>query len=474
MQVGGNFTPFEAMSFETFCRFERCLEGALEIGQIIQANLIVEHSRHDAEEYGEWLPSKLQYKDENASTTLIYRINPPQEDQWQYGWKGGASKVLRNTKHVFKAYLFQVVEYEPCKLLRVIGVAQSTPFTLSSYRRALSNPEIVENANDGVNVVYDSIDGGFALEFVKCNCVLESTFKETYIRCNKTEGRKELRCFPHCCPAHLVHCSCGGKITFALSGPQLNEVPAYSFVAFARVERLNEPELRMGDVRSHASLTADFESGGEWVPGVLLPPSTYYPTSLVFNFNDGAKLGWPYHWTASASKESRGTRHVWRGYMFMRIPHDDDGREGAFTNDLRVIASIQSPAFTILSYRRNNESRTSRTNRRIVVEAKTVSDVTPIDVPMVVPTPIPSDPSPKSIANAPLNPPLQRRSSAINLILNATNDENLDTNGSAYSSCSSPATTPTATIGTTSMLRLKNIMSDDVKKPKRRRVVQEQ
>ncbi|OQS00665.1 hypothetical protein ACHHYP_02876 [Achlya hypogyna] len=458
MQVGGNFTPFESMAFEAYCRFERCLEGALEVGQVIPARDVLDNLRKEGDESAEWLPSKLQYmKDDqrDARGTLLYHINPsPQEDQWQYAWKGGASKVLRNTKHVFKAYLFMIYEYEPIKMLRVIGVAQSTPFTLSSYRRALSNSELVD-PNDGTEITYDSIDGGYQLEFIKCSCVSESAFKDTYIRCNKTEGRKELRCFPHCCPGHLVHCSCGGKITIALSGPQLNQVPAYSFVAFARVERLGDPELKMGDVRSHAQLMSEHEAGGEWVAGVLLPPSTYYPTSLIFNFNDGTKVGWPYHWTASASKESRSTRHVWRGYMFMRLP----GEDSSFTQDMRVIASVQSSAFTILSYRRNNETRTSRTNQRIIVEAKTVADVTPIHVPPVVPALIPEDPSPKSIAN----PPLQRRSSAMKLILN-NDDEN---EKPRHSVNSSPVTTP---IGATSMLRLKNIMSDDLKKPKRRRV----
>ncbi|EQC32634.1 hypothetical protein SDRG_09611 [Saprolegnia diclina VS20] len=461
MQVGGNFSRFESMAFESYCRFERCLEGALDVGELVSAADLARFSRvKDSEDACEWLPGKLQYKKSSTEEdcgTLVYRINPsPHEDQWQYAWKGGASKVLRNTKHVFKAYLFMVYQYEPQKVLRVIGVAQSTPFTLSSYRRALSSSDLGD-PNDGTTIQYDSIDDGYRLEFIKCACASETTFKDTYIRCNKTEGRKELRCFPHCCPGHLVHCSCGGKISFALAGPQLNKVPAYSFVAFARVERLNEPELKMGDVRSHASLTAEHESGGEWVPGVLLPPSTYYPTSLVFNFNDGFKVGWPYHWTASASKESRSTRHVWRGYMFMRLPGDDS----AFTQDLRVIASVQSPAFTLLSYRRNNETRTSRTNRRIIVEAKTVADVTPIDVSMVVPALIPQDPSPKSIAH----PPLQRRSSAMQLILNDDDENTAPTQ--VDGDTTSPATTPVASA---SMLRLKNIMSDDIKKPKRRRV----
>ncbi|KAF0716885.1 Aste57867_2612 [Aphanomyces stellatus] len=404
MQASGTFSPKEAESFVSFSRFECCHEGGLAIGQEVPYSVISSNAKSPDNEMGEWTRNVLNSRHHSGEPPLTYFINLNAiGDQWHYGWKGGASKVLRNTKHVFKvdlrpqkniprpfldmeaqAYLFQA-KMVPGRdtTLQVVGVAQSQPFTVSSFRRSASATAAAAStsvssvsvgstalaatvSNDDipsspVSQSFGSSD--LSIRFVQCTC--PDTFKDSYIRCNKTAGRKELRCFPHCCPAHKSHSNCGSKVAIEIAGPLITDIPAYAFVAFARVELATSPTFQMGQFVAENSITPNCHDGdSDWVHGVLLPPSTYRPTALTFQFNELTKQGWPYNWKGNASKESRTKMHVWKGYMLQRQEHHTDPSKP----NLRVVGMLQSSPFSILSYRRNNDGPTSSRGGHVRME----------------------------------------------------------------------------------------------------------
>ncbi|KDO19553.1 hypothetical protein SPRG_15190 [Saprolegnia parasitica CBS 223.65] len=180
-------------------------------------------------------------------------------------------------------------------------------------------------------------------------------FKDKYIRCNKTNGRKELRCFPHCCPRHTLHSSCGGKIVVHCDLSMRNQLPVHYFAAYGRFEVVGEQTFELGHIVSMQALEdgvpRTHNSLGDWFLGARSPSRVCYPNFVEFTFNDAAKHYWPYNWHGSAAKEKRKLRHLFVVYLFEKRLREESVE---MPIDLKVIALVQSPSFHLISYRCNN------------------------------------------------------------------------------------------------------------------------
>ncbi|RQM24580.1 hypothetical protein B5M09_010577 [Aphanomyces astaci] len=103
MQVTGTFTSEEADSFVSFSRFEAYHDNHLDVGQQISYSTIVANAKRPGRDMGVWMRNVLEGRPPLGKPPLTYTINKNAlGDPWQYAWKGGASKALRNTQHVFK------------------------------------------------------------------------------------------------------------------------------------------------------------------------------------------------------------------------------------------------------------------------------------------------------------------------------------------------------------------------------------
>ncbi|RLO03124.1 hypothetical protein DYB28_013275 [Aphanomyces astaci] len=101
-------------------------------------DLILSRLHQPGNERGDWVKGVVQ-PGISTPTTLLFNFNQnSRQAGWPYNWKGSATKVDRNRKHVFKAYVFQVLRGG--HTLRVVNWVSSTPFTMSSFRRCNTTP----------------------------------------------------------------------------------------------------------------------------------------------------------------------------------------------------------------------------------------------------------------------------------------------------------------------------------------------
>ncbi|OQR85979.1 hypothetical protein ACHHYP_11125 [Achlya hypogyna] len=355
VHVHGEMTPIEQASLESYSRFECSTDDGLRIGDRIDHTTIQQGLRRHGNVLGEWIQN---HPDLKAQNPMIYVVNRNAlQDEWHYNWKGSASKILRQTSHVLKSYIFQnVQESIATRYLVVVGIAVSTPFTLASFRRSIQpeTPELVETvAQPEMRVL--ATGGIESCNIVACACKIEPMFKDKYIRCNKTNGRKELRCFPHCCPRHTLHSSCGGKIVVHCDISIHNQLPVHYFAAYGRFEVAGEQTLELGQVVAMQTLEdgvpKTHNSLGDWFLGMRVPSRICYPNTVEFNFNDATKHYWPYNWHGSAAKEKRKLRHLFAVYIFEKRLREESAE---MPIDLKVVAMVQSPSFHLISYRCNN------------------------------------------------------------------------------------------------------------------------
>jgi len=241
---------------------------------------------------------------------LLFQYNKDHQEPWHYGWISGASTLLRTTLHVFKSYLCQV--NASGSDFHVLGTAQSPGFTVVPYKQLSSDNDQAEA--DAANVLETT--GLLSCDFAPCDCD-KPLFGEKYIRCNRANGRKQLRCFPHCCPEHQLHSSCGSplfvRVDFLRQDISLTTILPELYI-YAHVERHQVPELSVGQVVHHALILDNLlhikNERGDWIPG-LLEPTRSSTSSLVFKLNEHSKqLGWPYNWKGSATKADRTRKHV--------------------------------------------------------------------------------------------------------------------------------------------------------------------
>ncbi|RQM10498.1 hypothetical protein B5M09_008416 [Aphanomyces astaci] len=370
MQVAGQYSAAEAHSFVAFGRFETCSEPTFSLGHQLHLD-DMQVSCSATNSLAMWFPSDSP-SDENPRT---FTFKEKQHTPWHYGWTSGASAALRNTQH---GYLFHVMAESP-NVLQLVGIAQSPGFIIVPYkplghgtylplpsrtRHSMVHAEAVDTVPpDSISV--DIIDvapasSAFDCHFVSCQCE-KPMFGDNYIRC-----------FPHCCPEHILHCSCGGPIMCGVNlslAPPLAR-PAKELVMYAHGERFNMPELHLHDELPHdlilSRLHQPGNERGDWVKGVV-QPGISTPTTLLFNFNQNSRqAGWPYNWKGSATKVDRNRKHVFKAYVFQVL-------RGGHT--LRVVNWVSSTPFTMSSFRRCNTTPTSRTNSYIEVKPTEITDL---------------------------------------------------------------------------------------------------
>ncbi|OQR86753.1 hypothetical protein ACHHYP_09981 [Achlya hypogyna] len=176
------------------------------------------------------------------------------------------------------------------------------------------------------------------VQFFVPNCEHTALFQPCYVRCQKSQGQKILRCFPHCCPHHIHYRNCGSAICLAVT-PHGDPSALRALAAFTlldeelfRVDTVVAAQDLAGGVRAPENIF------GEFVEGQRLPVDG---RQRHFRFDDKQVDGWHYAWKSGRSKVQRELQHVLRAYVFEAI---DD-------KHWRCIGSTASTPFTIVSYR---------------------------------------------------------------------------------------------------------------------------
>ncbi|RHY49909.1 hypothetical protein DYB34_011409, partial [Aphanomyces astaci] len=314
MQVAGQFSHYEAMSFVAFARFETTSDPpSFPLGyRLPVANFADSDSKASV-----WYPGGRS-TNEPSTVLMRYTFNEHMQRPWSYGWTSSASAALRNTLHVFKAYLF----CSTGDFLQVVGTSQSRGFSIIPYKSAMADKRVVVRAPSTAAAVSTTPAIApcvssvlFPCHFVPCACD-KPMFNANYIRC-------------------------GGPITVAV---HVNHPLDGQLVMYAHGERVGEAELALHEEISHDVILSNLhEPGhndrGDWVPGILQQQQP----------------------SASASSQSSTS-----AYVFQLLPDNQT---------LRVVNWISSTPFTMSSFRRCNTTPTSRTNKYIQVIPTEITDV---------------------------------------------------------------------------------------------------
>ncbi|KAG6960126.1 hypothetical protein JG688_00009754 [Phytophthora aleatoria] len=203
--------------------------------------------------------------------------------------------------------------------------------------------------------------------YMRAICPHKQLFEGEYKRSNRAGGIKVCRCFPHCCPCHVKRSYCGSPLEVSVHfdpGVQAHQVSldATNIVVFARFEIVGEDKLP-ADIFSLRSLRStckgDSSVEAPWIEGVR--QLTYQQQgSLTFMLNGEPYDKWYYHWESSSHKTQRATKHVLRAYVFYQVPGCQDMRPAEqgnlFAGDiLDLLCFVDSPPFTLVSYRRSSK-----------------------------------------------------------------------------------------------------------------------
>ncbi|KAG6977235.1 hypothetical protein JG688_00000584 [Phytophthora aleatoria] len=217
--------------------------------------------------------------------------------------------------------------------------------------------------------------------FFRLECSHDELFQPEYKRSNRTKGLKILRCFPHCCPAHIDRSYCGASLSVRVElerqqqdGTLMTLSPSEAVALLARFEALSDVSLKPGEYvevdRMDAATQSERNPEAQWIPGVLDRPSrmvtpihipstpTEEQKSLVFHLNAKTNTRWYYDWESGANKAQRLMKHVFKAYIAERFALDKDDKIVAFNSPqalkqlYRVVHVVTSPEFTVISYRR--------------------------------------------------------------------------------------------------------------------------
>lgn len=141
-----------------------------------------------------------------------------------------------------------------------------------------------------------------------------------------------------------------------------SEEPTAKLIVAARFEAAGGPSIQVDDVVSADTITAseNNESGpvGQWIRGEkatqeLVEPQSDAPDAVSqqrFELNGGMYARWYYDWESGANKSQRSMQHVLKAYVL--VCEDDSAKS------LRVVATVVSPGFTVISYRRAQATAT--------------------------------------------------------------------------------------------------------------------
>ena len=199
-----------------------------------------------------------------------------------------------------------------------------------------------------------------------------TVWKDAYQRNNKSNGQKNLRCFPECTEGkghRALFCGRSIKIEYfpeegyreddiALSqlsidaeqttSQQIHNLPTKVMLPYALHQLVSGHELRR-------LLRTKTSPMGELMPGRNCDSSS--PECIAFEFNAELR-GW--HYGFVGNKGTRSIRHALYAYVFRRL--DDKGRKPIDQEDMdppiydctyKVVAVVRSPPWTISCRRRN-------------------------------------------------------------------------------------------------------------------------
>ncbi|RHY28813.1 hypothetical protein DYB32_005682 [Aphanomyces invadans] len=198
------------------------------------------------------------------------------------------------------------------------------------------------------------------------------------------------RCFPHCCPTHMLNSTCGTSVMMQIAG-QFSPTEALSFVTFARFETtMDPPSFHVGNCVPFAEFADSDSKSSPWYPGALSTNSAdndVRPCSNTLCFphccpehNLHCSCGGPIAVAVDMTHPIEGEIVMYAhgervddaefalnqvAYVFQLSPDN---------TALRVLNWIASTPFTMSSFRRSNTTPTSRTNKYIQVIPTEITD----------------------------------------------------------------------------------------------------
>ncbi|KAF0709383.1 Aste57867_5973 [Aphanomyces stellatus] len=176
------------------------------------------------------------------------------------------------------------------------------------------------------------------------NCNHDTLFQPSYVRCQKSQGQKILRCFPHCCPRHIHYRNCGCSLNLHVHTPPTSTSSSSDTLkAFAKFTHVDDvDEWHVGDRIKPDGVLKDLRSRDTpfhtWIPGRV---EWIKASTLSFHFDEKNGDGWHYGWKSGRSRSQRTSGHVLKAYVV------DTTQSDAWV----VVGRTQSTPFTITSYR---------------------------------------------------------------------------------------------------------------------------
>ncbi|ETW04511.1 hypothetical protein H310_04765 [Aphanomyces invadans] len=195
------------------------------------------------------------------------------------------------------------------------------------------------------------------------NCTHDTLFQPSYVRCQKSQGQKILRCFPHCCPRHIHYRNCGCSVNLRVhtaprnlsngSGPATANAGYANaaatgarpsvLVAYAKFSQLDEDvDWAVHDIVPAGTVLDDLRSRDSpfrtWIPGHV---EWTKGNTWSFQFDEKKGDGWHYGWKSGRSRSQRTSAHVLKAFVF------DVSNDGTWC----VVGIASSTPFTITSYR---------------------------------------------------------------------------------------------------------------------------
>ncbi|EGZ23013.1 hypothetical protein PHYSODRAFT_344365 [Phytophthora sojae] len=214
-------------------------------------------------------------------------------------------------------------------------------------------------------------------------------FAPSYARSNKKRSSKLLRCFPHCCPDHVTRSYCGCSLHLLVTFASADETAAAErnedLIVCARFETAVTVAVSgAGEVVTAlptdsivalpGSAIQQSESENDWLRAEKandvyqqqLPVNT-----ILYVLNNHRNPQWYYGYESGSTKAQREMKHVLAAYVFLLHPppersrpqKDSRGASAALpvARLATVVSRLASPAFTMISYRRQNTAhRTAR------------------------------------------------------------------------------------------------------------------
>jgi hypothetical protein len=193
----------------------------------------------------------------------------------------------------------------------------------------------------------------FSCRFVPHKCSHDELFLDSYLRTNRTNHTKIMRCFPHCCPGHRKRSYCGSPLFVQFDQLHVDvgdtQVPTVELAVYGRFRPLTAsvPPLCLGARVSlsaiESSLQRDDPSMGQWIEAELShTTSSRQDTTVSWVFEVNASARWYYPWSGAATIALRAMEHVFEVLVFRRVD----------LQQLELIADVASPPFRLMSFRR--------------------------------------------------------------------------------------------------------------------------